>query len=208
VHNTLARNQRLEPFSLPGVLGVYLLPFVVAGGLTGYGLWDDSVTELAAGSAVLQAVAIAFAYQSLLKAVTGRPPPDEVVYENDDASRRFRFGFFRGGIHYGWPSGHMMTTTAVILSLWRVYPESWALRIGSGLLFAYVAGSVAIHERSSMHWLSDMTAGALMGIAIGSSVGSGFAQHLSVETRASEGLSLTPMLLPGHGIGLAIAGVL
>jgi hypothetical protein len=71
-----------------------------------------------------------------------------------------------------------------------------------------VAGSVAIHERSSMHWFSDMTAGALMGIAIGASVGSGFAQHLSVETRASEGLSLTPTLLPGHGIGLAIAGVL
>ena len=113
----------------------------------------------------------------------------------------------RGGIHYGWPSGHMMTTTAIVSSLLPLYPDSWELRLGGGAFLAYMAGSVAMHESSSMHWFSDMAAGTLMGFAIGNGVGRGFAKHVGIDPQVADELSLSPLLTP-HTFGVSLTGTL
>jgi len=205
VHNYLARHQQLERASLPGVIAGYALPLAASGTLLGYGLSQGASREVAGGSAVLQSTAIAVTYQSVLKAFTGRPHPEGIVYEDDGASETFRFGFMRGGVHYGWPSGHMMTTTAIVTSLFPLYPNSWGLKLGGGAFLAYMAGSVAIHEKSSMHWFSDMVAGTLMGAAIGTSVGNGFAGHVGTGDETVSNMTVTPMMTPGS-LGATVSG--
>lgn len=207
-HNYFARHQSLETYTLPGVIAGYALPVVAGGSLLAYGLNQDSEREVAAASSVVQATAIALTYQSLLKAFTGRPAPAPEVYEDDSASQTFRFGFMRGGIHYGWPSGHMMTTTAIVGSLLPLYPDSWELRLGSVAFLTYMAGSVAIHESSSMHWISDMAAGTLMGFAIGNGVGEGFARHVGIGSESDGTVSVMPLICPEGGLGLSVSGTL
>jgi len=202
VHNFFVEHDAFEPLSYGGVYGGYLLPFALGGTLLGVGLLGDSRRELAASGAVLQATALAFVYQSLLKAVTGRLPPDSMAYPDDAASRGFQFGFLRGGIHYGWPSGHLMTTTAIFTSLLPLYPNSVALRVGGGVLLAYMLLSVLSHDASSMHWFSDVVAGSLMGWAIGRGVGAGFARALDKTEPSGAALSISPLLGRAQGVSI------
>jgi hypothetical protein len=75
VHDTLARHQGLEPYSVVGVYLGYGLPLLAGGGLMTAGFVADSQREIVASSAVLQATLLTLGYQSVLKALTGRPPP-------------------------------------------------------------------------------------------------------------------------------------
>lgn len=204
-HNFFAEQTALAPYGTPAVYGIYVLPVALGGSLLAYGLGADSPRALAASSAVLQASLLVVAYQSVLKALTGRPPPDPGHHADDDASRTFRFGFLRGGVHYGWPSGHLMTTTALVASLLPVFDDSTALRLGGGVLVAYVGASVATHEGSSMHWLSDMVTGVLAGYAIGSSVGRSFARRLGVQGEEGRGVAVGPMLGEARGVTVTVA---
>ncbi len=205
-HNAFARRATLEPYSVVGVYLGYGLPLLVGGGLATVGFASDSQREIVAASAAIQATALALGYQSVLKAFTGRPAPPSGVQSSNAASEEFRFGFLRGGIHYGWPSGHMMTTTAIFASLVEVYPDSLALQLGGGTVLAGMFGSVAIHEGSSMHWLSDMVAGTLMGYAIGRGVGAGFA---GLSPKAADGLgqlSIGPLCDAPGARGINVRG--
>ena len=85
-------------------------------------LWmmrSDATRTRDGGMAAAQAVLVSFAATNLLKAVTGRLPPDaETPHDVDRRSRRFRFGFLPGGgVFHGWPSGHAMTNMALAASL-------------------------------------------------------------------------------------------
>jgi hypothetical protein len=191
------------------VVGVYLgygLPLLAGGGLLTAGFVADSQREIVASGAVLQSTLLALGYQSVLKAFTGRRPPPRGAVGNDEASRQFRFGFMRGGIHYGWPSGHMMTTTAVVTSLLEVYPDSAWIAAAGGTLVTGMFASVALHEASSMHWFSDMVAGTLMGVAIGRGVGAGFSDLLPVQERTVARFSVLPLLGLEGAPGLSLGG--
>ncbi|MEN9353590.1 MAG: hypothetical protein RL318_915 [Fibrobacterota bacterium] len=183
-HNWLVQNQTLEPATIPAVWGTYLLPATLTGGLYAYGRMKDSPRAVAAACAVSQATAMSFAYQSILKSVTGRPGPKARAMSQDEVAE-FPFGFMEGGIHYGWPSGHMMTTTSILVSLQTIYPESRTLKWGGAAWVTYVFGSVLMHEQSHMHHLSDAVAGTLMGYAIGRSVGAGFSQRIGIHEQTS-----------------------
>jgi membrane-associated phospholipid phosphatase len=206
VHDTLARHQRLESYSVVGVYLGYGLPLLVGGGLMAAGFGADSQREIVASGAVLQSTLLALGYQSVLKAFTGRPAPPAGVLDNDEPSKRFRFGFMRGGIHYGWPSGHMMTATAIVTSLVEVYPENLWIAAGGGALVTGMAASVALHESSSMHWFSDMAAGTLMGVAIGRGVGAGFSELVSAHEIGITDLRLSPLLGIAGVRGLCLSG--
>jgi membrane-associated phospholipid phosphatase len=115
---------------------------------------------------------IALAYNSLLKAITGRPHPDP-VNEKDmkGLSKTFRFGFLRGGVFWGWPSGHTSTTMAVVSSLTNFYPDKNWLKVAGYSLVAYMIYGVTSVHGGRMHWFSDAVAAAFMSYAIGSTVG-------------------------------------
>ena len=126
--------------------------------------------------AVAQAAIISLIVSSLYKAFTGRLPPemfDELSVT--DISNGFQFGFMRGGIFNGWPSGHTTTAFAMAVCLMILYPEK--KRIGY-LALAY-ALYVGFGISTNIHWLSDFIAGILVGIAIGLTVGKSFLKRFS-----------------------------
>ena len=105
--------RRSETFSLavsaPALIGGFLVPVAVPL----YMIRSDAPRTRNGGLAAAQAVLVSLA-ANLLKAVTGRLPPDaETPRDVDRPSRRFRFGFLRGGVFHGWPSGHTMTSMAL-----------------------------------------------------------------------------------------------
>jgi len=149
-----------------------LLPFAAGGGLFAFAKIRNNDEALGASFAVLQASLIEFMYNSTLKAITGRPNPDWRSNEDiEDLSKTFRFGFLRGGIFWGWPSGHTATTMAVVSALTNYYPDKTWLKIAGYSWVAYTMLGVSSVNRGGMHWFSDAVAGALMSYAIGSTVG-------------------------------------
>jgi membrane-associated phospholipid phosphatase len=147
-------------------------PFIISGSLYAYGKLKHDNEAIGASFAVLQSSLIALVYNSLLKAVTGRPHPD--WRNNNDMkslSKTFKFGFMRGGIFWGWPSGHTSSTMAVVSALTNFYPDKIWLKIVGYSYVAYMIFAVASLNRGGMHWLSDAIAAAFMSYAIGSTVG-------------------------------------
>ena len=182
------------------------LPFIVGGGLLAYAELAGNNEVLGASFAVIQASLIAVVYNSALKAFTGRPGPRWQYHSNMEAlSETFRFGFLRGGIFWGWPSGHTVASMAVVSALTSYYPHSTWLKIAGYGIVGYTMAAVSAHNRGGMHWFSDAVAGALISYTIGSSVGSYFRSvYTGVEARreSSSGLSLSPTLYPA-GLSLS-----
>jgi membrane-associated phospholipid phosphatase len=162
------------PIIMVGVAG----PVALFGGLHTAGRVSGNPETVGAGYAVLQAGVLTVAYVTVLKFFTGRPAPrDDHIppLAADDAalSRKFRPGFYRGGVVVGWPSGHVAVTTAMLSSLAFYYPDSWLLK---AVLVVGTAGmmlAVSSFEAGGMHWASDAVAGALMAFPIGMSTGRG-----------------------------------
>jgi len=198
VHNYFVNHQALHPFTIPAVWGTYLMPAALTGGLYTYGRMQNAPREVAAACAVVQATGVSFVYQTLLKSVTGRPSPQPRAMSQAEVEE-FPFGFLEGGIHYGWPSGHMMTTTSILMSLQMIYPESQSLRWGSTAYLGYVFGSVLLHEQAHMHYLYEAVAGTLMGLAIGRAVGGGFAAHSGKPAQQAK-YSLLPQIGAANGL--------
>lgn len=158
-HNYFYKHPFFDSISCPGFFSGFYLPYALGGGLMIYGLAGDAPRELAAACAVLQAGMIGFACQGVLKAFTGRTPPDDIYYSCKESSTSFNFGFMENGIIDGWPSGHMMTITASLISLWPLYPDSAALKISSGAFLFYLLVSVSAHDGATEHWLSELVVG-------------------------------------------------
>jgi membrane-associated phospholipid phosphatase len=185
-HSFFYRKESIGDWFTPAVIGGGLGPVLLPAGLWFSGKFKDSPELKGAGWATAQSFMISISYVSLLKAVTGRPYPDK---EHDDdmqeLSRKFRFGFWRGGIFWGWPSGHTMTNTAVITALIHYYPESFWLKLVGYTYIGYMLVGVCAHERGSMHWLSDAVAGTVMGWTIGSTVGRSYREAYNSHTVGS-----------------------
>lgn len=203
-HNYFVNHQAFEPYTIPAVWGTYALPIALTGGLYTYGRTQNTQREVAAACAVSQATLIAFLYQSILKSVTGRPGPEDRAMSQDEVEQ-FRFGFMEGGIHYGWPSGHMITTTSILVSLQTIYPENKTLLWSGYAYIGYVFGSVLMHEKAHMHFLSEAVAGTLMGYAIGRGVGGGFANRTGATEPKSSNLAFIPQIGEANGLTISMS---
>ncbi len=165
-------NPRLGNLASPVIRIGTFLPFIIGGSLYAYGKLEPDDRAVGASFAVLQSSLIAFLYNSLLKAATGRPHPNWTKPdEMKELSRTFRFGFLRGGIFWGWPSGHTSTAVAVVSALTSFYPEKTWLKITGYSLAAYMIYGVTSFHGGQMHWFSDAVAAAFIYYAIGSTVG-------------------------------------
>jgi membrane-associated phospholipid phosphatase len=142
------------------------------------------ITGLALGQAAIDAAVIT----SVLKAFTGRVGPQHKS-ETTDYSTDFRFGFLRGGIYQGWPSSHTASAFSMATAFMELYPDHAALKIGS-LTYASLIG---LGVSTNIHWFSDAVAGALIGYAIGTTVGSSYKNLLNHnQEEKSYGLYVTP----------------
>jgi membrane-associated phospholipid phosphatase len=196
VNKYFSENQNLRVVSDPAAWVGYILPAALCGSIYSIGKLKNDNELTYAGCAAIQATLLSVAYSSLLKAFTGRPNPDPTVYTDmKKASRTFRFGLLRGGIHYGWPSGHLAVNTAMVTSLMYFYKDSFLIDLFGYLYIGYLIFGVSSHEGSTMHWFSDVVAGTLIGYAIGSTVGSNF-RNLSLQNERennSNKISITPV---------------
>ena len=131
------------------------------------------------GWALGQAALLGYVISSSYKAFTGRiPPPFTMRFHGEmpshgplvDTSHGFQLGFLRGGIFWGWPSGHTTVAfamTVCLIALWARH-KPWCYLL---LLYPlYVGLSVSV----SIHWFSEFVAGVIIGSVIGTVVGNSF----------------------------------
>jgi len=93
-----------------------------------------------------------------------------------DSSRGFQFGFLKGGVFWGWPSGHTTVTFAMTVCLIVLYPKN-KMAVFLALLYAlYIGLGISV----TIHWFSEFVAGAIIGSVIGTVVGKSFRTKLAV----------------------------
>jgi len=123
-----------------------------------------------------QAALLAYLVTSCYKALTGRrPPPFHGPAAPIDASHGFQFGFLKGGIFWGWPSGHTTVAFSMSVCLITLYPKNKML-VFLALLYAFYIG---LGVSVTIHWLSEFVAGAIIGSVIGRVVGKSFRAKLA-----------------------------
>ena len=195
IENYFHEHEEFGNATVPVIRAAMYFPFVVGGSLFLYGKLHKDDEAVGASYAVFQSSVIALGYNILLKGITGRPGPDWRHNEDmDDLSKTFRFGFMRGGVFWGWPSGHTSSTMAIVSALTSFYPDKTWLKVVGYSYVAYMVLGVSSVNRGGMHWFSDAVAASLMSYAIGSTVGkyyrSKFGQDNSVINYFTLAISL------------------
>lgn len=188
------------------VFGWAGLPAIGAG-LYGLGLVRRDSELEGAGAAAIQAMAVTFAATVLLKASTGRPFPnhggDPRSPERLDHPEWAREWNGPRLDNSAWPSGH----AAVAMSLAASLTAYWDDRPWVGWLGYPSAAAVSFGMLSGAHhWFSDVVAGALMGQAIGFSVGRDFRRLHEGKMARAEPAGITARIVPTMGGGLALVG--
>ena len=168
---------KLEPVSVwtPYMLG--------AGLLVGYGV------SFAAGSCatervlapILQAGILTYVTVGVLKFSVGRQWPnggaDPAAPDRLEQPQRARdFAPFQQGVG-AWPSGHTAVMFAGAAAFRASNPELGVWSFSGYPLAVAVAGGMWLGDH---HWASDIVSGALLGEAIGGSVGNSFSEALGV----------------------------
>lgn len=183
------------------VYGGYVVPVVLPLGLWLGGLAARDEGPAGAGSAALQALVVSQAAVVLLKVGTGRPFPrsagsdvPQAPYDRPEYARDFvPFGFSG---RYAWPSGHTAAAFSLAASLSAHAGDSLVVPLVAYPLAAGVAGGMLVGDH---HWASDVVAGALLGQAIGWSIGRSFRDRRRGPSRvAGVGLRLVPLV--GGGV--------
>lgn len=159
--------------TLPAALVGLLLPIIMPIILLIKGRNDAQAQN--AGFATAQAALLAWLITSVYKVFTGRLHPEIFVQLINDISHTFRFGFLRGGVLWGWPSGHTAIAFALAFCVAKLYPESRKTKFMVLLCAIYIGLGVSI----SIHWFSDFVAAAIIGTLIGIVVGNSFSKRLT-----------------------------
>ncbi|MGH7940753.1 MAG: phosphatase PAP2 family protein, partial [Limisphaerales bacterium] len=162
------RNPELRMWMFPAVVVGQGLPMMLPLFLLLIGAVLPHRKTVRAAWAIGQAALIAWFISSCYKALTGRNPPPHGL--GTDTSHLFRFGFLRHGIFWGWPSSHTAVAFAMAFTVLRLFPQKYWLRAAAVLYALYIGAGVSM----TIHWFSDFVAGALIGTAIGTTVGKDF----------------------------------
>jgi membrane-associated phospholipid phosphatase len=170
------RNELFQRLARPAIIIGTFLPLLLPLAFVLAGAAAKSRRLTAVGWAVGQAALLGYLLASTYKAFTGRIPPpwhwraSGAVANPVDTSHGFQFGFWRGGIFWGWPSSHTTTAFATMVCLAVLFSKNRALACCALLWAIYVGLSVSV----SIHWLSEFIAGAIFGSVVGVVVGRSF----------------------------------
>ena len=184
---------QLEPVSV-------WTPYVLAGGLfVGYGVaaLADSCSAKRRIAPVLQAGVLTFATVAILKFGVGRQWPNGG--RNPDAPDRLDHPEYAHDFapfqrpYAAWPSGHTALMFAGAASFRAANPD---LGLAAWLGYPLALGVASGMWLGDHHWGSDIISGALLGEAIGSSVGQTFSDALGAPG------SLVLTAPDGSGLGV------
>jgi len=145
--------------------------------LSGKFFKDEKLTI--AASALTQTLILTMLVQSPLKMITGRRNPGlvnnsyyEKIYDEDDFSGEFNW--FNMDFINGWPSGHTANAFSAAAAISEIYHDNIFVKIGAFTYAAFIGFGTTTHA----HWASEAIAGALIGYAIGKTVGKSYRQFL------------------------------
>jgi membrane-associated phospholipid phosphatase len=210
IRTAVQRNLALPAYADASFFAGYILPLVVAPTLYLAGLTTHDRTATGAGSAALQALAVAVATTSVLKLAAGRAyplnggdPHSPSRLDHPEYAREFH-PFQRLDLPWlpAWPSGHTSACVSVAASLTGYYSDRiWIPLVGYPLAIAIGFGMVD----GDRHWASDVVAGALIGHAIGYSIGKAFRTRIADHSTA-RAPELTVVPLAGAAYGLSAVG--
>ena len=175
----------------PGMVMGTFFPVLVPGYL--YFISDNKSLNNT-GAVAVQATAVAFLYNNILKAISGRAHPD-AEDNTGERSRDFKWGFGRRGVFYGWPSGHSMTNAAMAMSIASYNRDNPLVVAGCSLYAGYIATSMVLGAKGEAHWFSDAVAGTLMGASIGWYIGSVFHKDKVGEKPEPPRVAIAPMFI-------------
>jgi membrane-associated phospholipid phosphatase len=141
-------------------------------------IFKDQKLKIAA-SALTQTLILTMAVQSPLKMITGRRDPGLVnnsfytrTYGEDDFSGVFNW--FNMDFFNGWPSGHTANAFSAAATISEIYHDNFWVKLAAYSYAAFIGFGVTLHA----HWASDAIAGALIGYAIGKTVGRSYRKFL------------------------------
>lgn len=147
-----------------------LLPIIIPLILLLVGFLIKKRQVLVTGWTLGQAALSGFLLSIFYKFFTGRLQPDLASGATTDISHYFRFGLFRGGVFWGWPSSHTTVAFAMAFALTSLYPKNKLVKVLVLIYAIYIGLAVSI----SIHWFSEFIAGVIFGTIIGLSVGRAF----------------------------------
>ena len=163
---SIRNDNRVYNIGYPAVYTGWIVPFTVPLSLYAFGCAEKNTNLQITGLALGQAALDGWIISTTMKIFTGRVPPIK-LRDHDDILGDFRFGFLKGGANDGWPSSHTTTAFAMAAALTELYPDNMTVKICS---FTY-ATAIGLGVSTNIHWFSDTFAGALIGYAIGKTVG-------------------------------------
>ena len=142
-----------------------------------------------AASALTQTLMLTMIIQSPLKMITGRRDPGLVnnrLYERISGEDNFSgvFNWFNMDFINGWPSGHTANAFSAAAVLSEIYHDNFWVKAGVFTYAVFVGFGVTLQA----HWASEAVAGALIGYAIGKTVGRSYRKFTDSdanETRIS-----------------------
>ena len=177
--NVAYNNQWLAYTGLPLLLAGYFVPVLtpIPLYLAGRYLGDTKLQITAA--ALMQAFFVTQIFHIPFKMITGRTVPgliSGVFFEpnntRDNRTEDFstEFNWFKFDFYDGWPSGHTACAFSAAAVISEIYNDKTLLKIGVYTYAVLTGFFVAVNT----HWASDSIAGALLGYAVGKTVGKSF----------------------------------
>jgi membrane-associated phospholipid phosphatase len=148
-------------------LGGFAVPVLGPAGLYLWGVFRGSHRIRTIAAATAQASALGYIVSTLYKIVTGRIQPSLLLDQvaGPDISHAFHFGLFQNGVFWGWPSSHAAVAFAGAVCF-VLLVKNKPLRIAA-IIYAIFIG---IGASIGFHWLSDVVAGTIFGILVGTIV--------------------------------------
>jgi membrane-associated phospholipid phosphatase len=192
----LGGRYRLEPVS-------FYAPFVLVGGVLGThvgGTLGGSCAVRRPTAAMLQALVLGLGVTGLLKWTTGRSWPNggrdpHAADRLEHPATAREFHPFRAGLA-AFPSGHTLTMMVAAAAFRAAEPELGVLAWAGYPLALGVGAGMWLGDH---HWASDIVSGALLGEAIGGSVGRSF----STDVRERNDSAVNFVVIPLDGGALA-----
>ncbi len=149
-----------------GFIGFYapiVVPLIYLA--VGYARRNSQFTKT--GWLIAQAEITGLLLSSFYKVFTGRPGPTQFhAVPPVDMSHVFRFGFYEGGVFWGWPSSHITVAVAGAVVLMLLYRHNTVVKYLACAYAVYMALAVSI----TFHWFSDGVAGVIFGTIVGLTV--------------------------------------
>ncbi|MDR3333681.1 MAG: phosphatase PAP2 family protein [Treponema sp.] len=180
--NVLYNNTWLSKFGRPGLYIGYVVPAItpLITYISGRFIKDEKLQIT--GLALAQSLVLTLGIQSPLKMITGRALPGivtEVDHTRNSRTEDFsnEFDWFNFNFIRGWPSGHTANAFAAAATIAEIYSDNIPLKIA---VYSYAA-LIGFGTTLNVHWASEAIAGALIGYAIGKTVGRDFNRLLNTN---------------------------